>query len=86
MKKKLVYLFLIIIAIISGFFIGNWCSKGPEYLRWLGNSLSFSMNPTTFDLHAFSLTLGLSVSINFLQIILIFVALAVEPKVEKTIK
>ena len=86
MKRKLVYLFLIITAIISGHYIGKACLNGDPVWAWLGKQLEFGFDTTTINLHVLVLNLGLHFTINFLQIILIFLAIALSPKVSDAIK
>ena len=87
MKLKLTYLFLIIIAILVGHYLGNSCLNTSEpALIWLGKSLSFGVGPNTLDLNAFKLTVDLRVSINFLQILFIILAIFAAPKVSAAIK
>jgi hypothetical protein len=87
MKLKLTYLFLIIIAILCGHYLGNACLNANEpAIVWLGKSLVFNLGPATLGLSAFSFTAQLNVSINFLQILFIAVAVAIAPKVSDAIK
>lgn len=87
MKKKLCYLLLIITAILGGYFLGQVCiGLNEPLLDWLGKSLEFGFEPTTIDLNAFTLTLGIRFSINFLQILFIALAVVIAPKVAESIK
>lgn len=87
MKMKLTYLFMIIIAILFGHLLGNACASANEpAIAWLGKSLNFGFDTTTFNLSAITLSLGLQVSINTIQILLILVAIALTPKVAAAIK
>lgn len=87
MKLKLTYLFLIITAILVGHYLGNACLNVSEpALRWLGKSIPLSLGPASLGLSAFKLTVGLDISINFLQILLIALAVLVAPKVSEAIK
>ena len=87
MKLKLTYLFLIIFAILCGHFLGDACLNVSEpALRWLGKSLMFDIGPASLGLNAFKLTVTLNVPINFLQIFLIAIAVAIAPKVSDAIK
>ena len=87
MKLKLTYLFLIIIAILVGHYLGNACLNVNEpALRWLGKSLIFDIGPATLGLSALKLTVELNVSINFLQIFFIALAVAIAPQVSDAIK
>ncbi|MBP0971676.1 MAG: hypothetical protein IKX57_08450 [Oscillospiraceae bacterium] len=87
MKLKLTYLFLVIIAILCGFYLGNACLNTSEpALIWLGKSLSFNIGPATLGLNALTFIVELRVSINFLQILFIALAVAAAPKVAAAIK
>lgn len=87
MKQKLTYLFLIIIAILIGHFLGLSCANsGEPSLAWLGKSLAFGFGPTTLNLSAFTVDIGLHVSMNLLQCLLIALAIAIAPKVAAAIK
>ena len=87
MKLKVTYLFLIITAIVTGHYLGIMCSgTGEELVQWLGNALSFGFPPTVFNFAAISFTLGISFSINCLQILFILLAIVLAPKVAAKIK
>lgn len=85
MKLKLTYLFMIITAILLGHVLGNACAGDPT-IAWLGKSLNFGFDTTTLNFSAFTLCIGLQVSINILQILLILIAVALTPKVAAAIK
>ena len=87
MKLKLTYLFLIIIAVLCGYYLGISCANsGEPLIAWLGYTLNFGFGPTNVDLSAFNLDIGLHFSINFLQILFIALAVAISPKVAAAIK
>ena len=87
MKNKLVYLFLIIAAILLGHLLGLACAAVADTsVSWLGHSLNFGFDTTTLNLSAFTLSLGLQVSICPMQIICIVFALLLAPKVAAAIK
>lgn len=86
MKRKLVYLFLIIIAIVTGHYVGKACLNGDAMWAWLGKQLEFGFNTTTVNLHVLALDIGMHFTINFLQIFLILLAVAIAPKVSDSIK
>ena len=86
MKRFLVYLFMIVIAIITGHYLGNVCAGSNEYVSWLAKSLNFGMDVQKIDMNVFQLTFGYQLSINFLQIFLIAIAIAAAPSVMKAIK
>lgn len=87
MKMKLTYLFLIIIAILSGHLLGNlFLGLNEPMISWLGKSLNFGFDTTTLNFNAITLSLGLQVSINTLQILFILLAIALAPKVAASIK
>lgn len=87
MKLKLTYLFLIIIAILCGYYLGNACSNsGEPLLAWLGYTLNFGFGPANINLHAFTIDIGVHFSINSMQILFIALAIAMTPKVAAAIK
>ncbi|MBR6716872.1 MAG: DUF4321 domain-containing protein [Oscillospiraceae bacterium] len=87
MKLKLTYLFLIIIAILSGHYLGNACiATHDPMLEWLGKSLQFGFDPATIGLSAFTFTIGFRIAINFLQVMFIALAIVLAPKVAEAIK
>lgn len=86
MKRKLVYLFMIITAICAGYFVGKLCVDKQPYIAWLGKTMEFGFDTTSFNMRAVVMNLGMHFSINFLQIILIIVAIALAPKVSDAIK
>lgn len=87
MKMKLTYLFLIIIAVLIGFYLGNACAdSGDPLIVWLGYSLDFGFGPVNINLSAFTVDFGLHFSINALQILLIALAITLTPKVAAAIK
>ena len=87
MKKKLIYLLMIIMAIVFGYLLSNLCAGLDEpTVSWLGTSLSFGLEPATLDLHAFAVTFGLRLSISPIQILLILLAIVLSPKIAASIK
>lgn len=87
MKLKLTYLFLIIIAIMAGYFLGNICAgTSTPSVSWLGATLTFGFEPFTLKFNAFDLTLGLQLAINPLEILFILLAIVLAPKVADAIK
>ena len=87
MKFKLTLLFCIIIAVISGSFLGSLCAKSAyKSISWLGLSTSFGFETKSLDLHVLQLSIGLHVDINVVQILLIAIALVIAPKIAASIK
>ncbi len=87
MKKKLIYLLMIIMAIVFGYLLGNLLTGLEEpTISWLGTALNFELAPTTLDLHAFAITLGLRLAISPIQILLILLAIVLSPKIAASIK
>ena len=87
MKNKLIYLLMIIMAIVFGYLLGNLCAGLDEpTVAWLGTALNFGIEPTTLDLHAFSITFGLHLAINPIQILLVLLAIVLSPKIAASIK
>lgn len=87
MKKKLIYLLMIIMAIVFGYLLGNLLTGLEEpTISWLGTALNFELAPATLDLHAFALTFGLRLAISPIQILLILLAIVLSPKIAASIK
>lgn len=87
MKRKLVYFFLIVIAILVGHYVGNlFANDATSILSWLGNYLRFGFDSVELNMSVMQLSLGLHFRINFLQIILIAIAIFITPKVSDAIK
>ncbi|MBQ8922239.1 MAG: DUF4321 domain-containing protein [Oscillospiraceae bacterium] len=85
MKRKLVYLFLILTAILAGHYIGKACLNGDPVWAWLGKQLEFGFDPHAINLQVLVLNLGMHFTINALQAILIFIAILIAPKVSDSI-
>lgn len=85
MKNKLVLLFLVVAAGISGGLIGKMVD-GVHGLSWLAYSKSIGLDATTLDLSIFDLTFGIHISMNVAQILLLILALLIAPKVADAIK
>ena len=87
MKLKLTYFFLIVIAIIAGYLLGNYCATLSEpILQWFGKSFSFCLDPTAIHLTAFTITFGISLVVNPLEILFVLIAIVAAPKVAAAIK
>ena len=87
MKRKLVYFFLIVIAIMVGHFVGLMLANDTNSLvAWLGSYMSFGFDTQNIDINVMQLSLGLRFRINFLQILLILLAIVMTPKISDAIK
>jgi hypothetical protein len=82
-KKTLLFIILLLIAIALGSFLGSIFEKTTGGLSWLAYSVDYSLSPTTLDLTIFSLTFGITLSINVAQIFLIVAAFILYPKISK---
>lgn len=80
MKKFLVFLISIIVAILLGGVIGNLC-EGIAALSWLGYTPPLHLDDTHLSLYIFDLTLGFDSRINICQLILVIVACFCAPKI-----
>ena len=75
--NKVIYMsFLAISSIVLGGFFGGLV-EGTPGLGFLGYSKTFAFEPGTLSLEVFSLTFGVSFSINISQILLIIIAIIV---------
>lgn len=75
MKKTLLMSLFVITAIVLGALIGDSVT-GIGSLQWLGYSKSFSFQPGTFiNLEVFSLTFGITFTVNVAQLILLFIGI-----------
>ena len=74
--KTVLLIVLLLLAVVLGVIIGN-VTKDVSSLSWLSASASFGLSPTTLDLSVLNLTLGLTVSINVAQAILLLAAIIV---------
>lgn len=77
LKKTLITLLLFVSAILLGDFVGRMVG-GISALSWLGYTLSFGVpvsQPFVLDLSVLKLALGLYLTINVAQIILLVFAI-----------
>ncbi len=75
-KRFLITLFLFLGAILLGDFVGRMC-EGISALSWLAHAISVGIpvsSPFILDLSVLSLALGLYLTVNVAQIILLTVA------------
>ena len=87
MKLKLTILFCILFSVLAGFYLGQIClSSDIPYLTWLGKSLNFGFDTINLDLNMMKISFGLHMDINFLQIILTVLMVALSPKIAASIK
>ncbi|GAA0114302.1 MULTISPECIES: DUF4321 domain-containing protein [Clostridium] len=75
-KKAKEYIFVILLACISGSFIGEVLSKSVSFLDILGLSYFIGLKqPILLDLKVISITFGLQFKLNLMSIICIIVAM-----------
>lgn len=87
MKLKLTYTFMIIMAVVFGKTLGDACAAMSEPgIIWLGKYLNFGFDTVNFSFSAISLSFGLNISINPIQVLLIILAVAISPKISELIK
>ena len=87
MKLKLTILFCIIFSVLAGYYLGALCvSSDIPYLAWLGKSLNFGFDTINLDLNMMKIAFGLHMDVNFLQIILTVLMVALSPKIAAAIK
>lgn len=73
-RNKLFNLFLVLIGIVVGTFVGNIC-KDVSFLSWLTYGMTFGMtSPLVLDLNVIQLTFA--ASINLTLSVVIFVVLS----------
>lgn len=87
MKLKLIILLCIIIGVLTGYYLGEVCaSSGLAYLAWLGKSLNFGFDTVNVDLNMLKFSFGLHMDVNFIQILLVVLLVALSPKIAASIK
>lgn len=84
MKKFLVYLCSIVVAVILGGVIGNLCA-GIAPLSWLDYAPPLHLQSHTWNLYVADLTFGIQSKFNIAQLLLTIVAIFVAPKIEPLI-
>ena len=84
MKKFLVYLCSIVVAVILGGVIGNLCA-GIAPLSWLDYAPPLHLKSHTGNLYVADLTFGIQSKFNIAQLLLTIVAIFVAPKIEPLI-
>ncbi|MFR4393330.1 MAG: DUF4321 domain-containing protein [Ruminococcus callidus] len=84
MKKFLVYLCSIVVAVILGGVIGNLCA-GIAPLSWLDYAPPLHLKSHTWNLYVADLTFGIQSKFNIAQLLLTIVAIFVAPKIEPLI-
>ena len=86
MKGKLTEFFLLVAAIVAGHFLGNVCADSLEpFISWMGFAISFGFDSINIDIDVLQLTIGFHMSINFLQIVLILLVVALGPQLRKAL-
>lgn len=83
-KKMVTFILLILTSITLGSFLGSFFDNIHQ-MSWLNYTIKYSLSPMTLDLSFFSLTFGISLSINIAQIILLITAVLLYPKVTKIV-
>ncbi|MBR5370824.1 MAG: DUF4321 domain-containing protein [Oscillospiraceae bacterium] len=87
MKLKITILFCIIFGALAGYYLGALCAGSDiAYLAWLGKSLNFGFDTINVDLNMMKLSFGLHMDINFIQIFLTVLLVALSPKIAASIK
>jgi hypothetical protein len=72
--KSLLLIILLLLAVVLGKIIGVAC-VGIKYASWLGAGASFGFSPCSVNLSVVSFTLGVMVSINVAQALLLLAAI-----------
>ena len=74
-KHKLFNLFLILIGIVVGTFVGNIC-KDVSFLSWLSYGMNFGMaSPLVLDLNVIQLTFAVSLDLTLSVVIFVILSL-----------
>ena len=84
MKKFLVYLCSIVVAVILGGVIGNLCA-GIRSPQLAGLCAAAAPQSHTWNLYVADLTFGIQSKFNIAQLLLTIVAIFVAPKIEPLI-
>ncbi|ARC85583.1 hypothetical protein U732_1189 [Clostridium argentinense CDC 2741] len=75
-RKTREYIFVILLAAISGSFIGEVLSKSVSFLDILGRSYSIGLSdPFLLDLKVIGITFGIYFNINLMSIICVILAI-----------
>ncbi|WP_291560160.1 MULTISPECIES: DUF4321 domain-containing protein [unclassified Clostridium] len=75
-RKTREYIFVILLAAISGSFIGEVLSKSVRFLDILGRSYSIGLSdPFLLDLKVIGITFGIYFNINLMSIICVILAI-----------
>ncbi|HCQ90240.1 MAG TPA: DUF4321 domain-containing protein [Clostridium sp.] len=75
-RKTREYIFVILLAAISGSFIGEVLSKSIRFLDILGRSYSIGLSdPFLLDLKVIGITFGIYFNINLMSIICVILAI-----------
>ena len=84
MKKFLVYLCSIVVAVILGGVIGNLC-VGIAPLSWLDYAPPLHLKTHEWNLYVADLTFGIQSKFNIAQLLLTIITCFVAPKIERLI-
>ncbi|GAA0122066.1 MAG: DUF4321 domain-containing protein [Clostridium argentinense] len=75
-RKTREYIFVILLAAISGSFIGEVLSKSIRFLDILGKSYSIGLSePFLLDLKVIGITFGIHFNINLMSVICVILAI-----------
>lgn len=85
MKKFLIYVAAIVVAMVLGGVIGNLCTNVTP-LSWLDYVPPFHMDEKHWNLYVLDMTFGFQSKFNIAQLILTIVAIFVAPKIESITK
>lgn len=82
-KHKLFNLFLVLIGIVVGTFVGNLC-KDVSFLSWLAYGMDFGMaSPLVLDLSVIQLTFAISIDLTLSVVIFVVLSLIVGRAITK---
>ncbi|WP_101697414.1 DUF4321 domain-containing protein [Clostridium minihomine] len=74
--RNLFLIILLLLAVVLGKVIGT-VTQGISFLSWLGVGANFGLEPVTVNLSVVTFTLGMMVSINVAQALLLAIAILI---------
>lgn len=82
-KRKFLNLFLVLIGIVVGTFVGSLC-KDVSFLSWLAYGINFGMaSPLVLDLGVMQLTFAVSIDLTLAVVIFIVLSLIIGRAIAK---
>lgn len=80
MKKVLIYIASVVVAVVLGGVIGNLC-ENVEAMKWLDFTLPLRVNTHHWNWYIADVTFGIQSKYNIAQLLLTIIAIFVAPKI-----